>query len=612
MAHSFRTRLVNPRLGAYFGIFSSLLVTLFIALLILEQLGVSDRALRYAMLLGPLALFAAIAAASWTTQSRDFFAAGRRVPAAYSGLVLAVTAIGGTGFVAWPGLFFINGFDAWCLFIGVVLGFVVMGVSVAPYVRKAGAYTVPTFLARRFQSRLLRVTAASVFIVPMLLVLAAELTMSLWVTMLLAQLSPAIATALIVTVVSATVIVGGMRGLGWVGTAQAITAVISILTLATMAGLIATNFPLAQFSYGPVLRAIGRLEVAQQIPVPALSAFAFDLAGPGLEHVTRRFATPFGSVGPVAFTLATITIATGVAASPWLLPRAGTTVGVYEARKSLGWAVFFAGVIALTLSAIAVFARDYLMQDLVGRTAGDLPKWFTDLRGMGLAGIADEQSALAMMNFSFRRDGLLLALPLASGFPAMVTYAVLVGAIAASLAGAAATTYAIATLLSEDIIGGLRWDPPSDPYRLGIARLMTIVVALIGLVFVSVVKTDPLSLFLLAMGITGSSAFPVVFLSIWWKRLTVSGAIAAILAGFGTAMLALLAGQVVWLPVPSVLLGVVGFLPALAAAIVVSKLTPVPDRDVLEHVRDTRIPGGETVYDRELRLHRLQQTALKN
>ena len=60
MSLTSRTRFVNPRLGTYFGIFASSLAGLVLLLLIFEQLGTSDIVLRWAMLLGPLVLYAAI------------------------------------------------------------------------------------------------------------------------------------------------------------------------------------------------------------------------------------------------------------------------------------------------------------------------------------------------------------------------------------------------------------------------------------------------------------------------------------------------------------------------------------------------------------------------
>lgn len=607
MANSFRARMVNPRLGAYFSIFGSLIVALFLVLLILSQLGTPDALVRLAVLLVPAALYVAIAVLSLTSEAREFFAAGRRVPAVCSGLVLAVTAIGGTGVVAWTGLFFINGFDAWCIAIGVTIGFVVMAVAVAPFVRKSGAYTMPSFLARRFQSRMLRLTAASVMIVPMLLVLMAELSVLFWVSDLLLPGQPVIVLTHAALVIALVAGAGGIRGVGWTGTAQAITLLIAVVAVAGMIGVLMTNFPISQLSYGPVLRGIGRLEVSQVVPLMQAPAFGFKLAGTQFEPLLYRFAQPYGSVGPAGFALASLTVAGGVAAGPWLLPRSGTTVGVYEARKSLGWAIFFSGLVVLTLSALAVFFRDAVMQDLVGRTAQDMPPWFKDLLALGWARVKPGEGTLQLMDISFKRDAVLLAVPKVMGQPATMFYLLVAGVLAACLAAASATVYAIATLLAEDVVGGLRWEPPADSTRLTVARIMTAVAIVVGFSFVGLVAADPVRLFFWAMGLSAASVLPVVIISIWWKRLTHMGAISAMLTGFGVAITAIFAAEVGIVPISSSLVAVFGLLPAVVVAVAVSKTSPVPPREVLEQVRDVRIPGGETVYDREVRLSRLQQ-----
>nr|HML44700.1 sodium:solute symporter [Hyphomicrobium zavarzinii] len=140
MPFSHRTGYVNPRLGTYFGIFMSAFVALTLLVLILEGLGVSDSTLRLAMFLGPIAFYAIIGLAAYSSEPIDYFAAGRRVPAFYTGLVLAQTALGATGLVALTGAFFLIGFDALCIVIGGLAGFVVMAVLLAPFFRKFGAF----------------------------------------------------------------------------------------------------------------------------------------------------------------------------------------------------------------------------------------------------------------------------------------------------------------------------------------------------------------------------------------------------------------------------------------------------------------------------------------
>ena len=94
-----RTQSINPRLGTYFGIFASAFTALVLVLLIFEQLGVEDPVLRGLMLGGPLLLYAAVGLSARSTEPIDFFASGRRVPAVFNGMVLAVSGLGATGLV---------------------------------------------------------------------------------------------------------------------------------------------------------------------------------------------------------------------------------------------------------------------------------------------------------------------------------------------------------------------------------------------------------------------------------------------------------------------------------------------------------------------------------
>src|SRR6056297_2792722 len=325
MSSPHTTRLVNPRLGTYFGIFASAFVGLFLVLLILEQLEIPRQHLKLAVLLGPLILFGGISVAASTNNSGEFFAAGRRVPAVYNGLIFAVTTIGGIGLISLTGLFFLIGFDAWFMAIGIFAGFFIMGIVISPYLRKYGAYTVPTYLSRRFESRSLRLLAAMLFAVPLILLLAGELAIAVHAAGELTELPHAVIVTLLGATITVTAVLGGMRGIGWVGTAQAIAALLAVIVLAGIIGVIMTNLPLAQLSYGPVLRHIARTEEAQQITGSLQGLLAFTLPGPAPETLSNRIGAPFGSVGATSFIMGLLTVMMGVAAAPWLLPRCATT-----------------------------------------------------------------------------------------------------------------------------------------------------------------------------------------------------------------------------------------------------------------------------------------------
>jgi cation/acetate symporter len=606
MAITARTRLVNPRLGTYFGIFTATFAALVLMVMMLEQLGTADPVVRLAMFGGPIALYVAIGLASRAREAADYFACGRRVPAFFNGLVLGVTALGGAGFLAFTGSLLIVGVDAMCLSIGWCAGLVFMGVLFAPFLRKFGAYTVPTFIGRRFESRAVRIAAAAVFCVPLLLLLAAEARFAGYAgAWLLGQSERVVATA---TVGCAALIVlaGGMRSLTWASVAKAIAAMLALAVPASIVAIMVSNLPLPQMTHGNVLRLITRAEVAQGVPLVLAPPLAFDLPGVSLEPLVKRFIQCFGSVGSLGFVLMSFVIAAGIAAAPGLLSRAGTTPGVYEARKSLGWAVLVAGLVLLTLPAIAVYLRMMILDQIVGHAGDRLPGWFQVLQQAGIIRLETKAQLVKLSDIAFERDAALFALPIAAGMPQVIAYLSLAGSLAAALAALASSLMAIAAIMAEDVVHGLPNETGSDGNRIGTTRIAVIGAALLTIWLAVAMPADPLQLFLWSLTFGAAAPFPILLLAIWGRRTNAWGALAGMLAGFTATAFVILLGETGALALPSALAGAVGMPLALAAAVIVSKVTPAPGRNALDILREVRVPGGETVHDREMRLLRLR------
>jgi cation/acetate symporter len=135
------------------------------------------------------------------------------------------------------------------------------------------------------------------------------------------------------------------------------------------------------------------------------------------------------------------------------------------------------------------------------------------------------------------------------------------GVVAAALVAAGAATVALATVLAEDVVNGLSWEPlPRDP-RLWVGRIAIAGVALLGGAIALLAPTDPLRLLLWCLALSGSTLFPVLVLSIWWKRINAFGAIAGLACGFSVAVLTILAGEAHMLGLQGALAGILG-LPA--------------------------------------------------
>lgn len=606
MSLTSRTRFVNPRLGTYFGIFASSLAGLVMLLLIFEQLGTSDSVLRWAMLLGPLALYAAIGLCVPTQEPLEFFAAGRRVPAGYTGLGIGVATLGATGMVAMTGVFFLIGFDALCLMIGALAGFVIMSVMLAPFFRKFGAFTVPSYLGRRFESKFVRLLSAALLAVPALLMLAAELRMGAFAAGWLSGQPQSIMILVLVAAFIVTVVLGGMRSLTWSGSAQAIAAVLALIVPVTIVAVIVTNFPLPQLTNGPLLRALTHTEAAQGLAMVDAPSLTFALPGDGIGHIVKRFTAPFGAIGPIAFVVAMLTVMAGIASSPWLIPRVTMTPGVYETRKSLGWATVYLGLIMLTAAAVSVFMRDFLMDMIRAGPSGTLAPWMQQLVQLGFVSVDTAAAPLTYSSFGFLRDGVLLSLPVAAGLPSVFVYFAAAGIVAAALVGAGATASALGNVIAEDVVNGLSWEPLPRAGRVHMGRLAIGGAAVLGGVIALIAPTDPLRLLLWSLALSGSTFFPVLVLSIWWKRMNGFGAIAGMSCGFAVAVLTILAGEANILGLDGALAGILGLPAGALGALLASIATPGPSCGVLELVREIRIPGGEVIYDREMRLLRLK------
>lgn len=607
MAFSGRARVINPRLGTYFSIFAALIAALFFLNLILEQLSVGDAALRGTMLLIPFALYLVIGAGTYSNDILSFFAAGRRVPAGYTGLVLAHSAIGATFFVAGTGAFFFAGFDALVLLIGGLSGFVFMSMMLAPFYRKFGAYTVPSYFGRRFESKTLRIGTAMIAAVPMLLVLSGELRLGAIAAAQLSGMSEAAMIFLLIAVLALSIAPGGKRSFTWTGVAQSLAMLLGLVTAATFVATLVTYLPVPQLTHGPLVRTLVRNEIPSGLSLLQTWPLAFDLPTEGFHALAKPYIQPFGLVGPLAFVIGVLMVACGIAAAPWLLPRVAAAPGVYEARKSLGWATVYFGFALLTMSSVAVFMREFVLDVVMSDRIGPLPPWLFTAARHGFINFDQTAARLSFDALQFDRDSVLYTLPLAAELPIAFVYFLLVAAIAASLVTAGATAVSLAAILGEDVVQGLSWDPASSESRVWITRVFVVIAATCGGILALLAPTDALRLMFWALSLSAAALFPVLVLSIWWKPLTAQGALAGVMAGFATAALAIFASEAGLYPIPSAIAGSIGLPMATLVAIAVSTVLPEASRHDLEVIRDIRVPGGQIIYDREMQRLQLKK-----
>ena len=532
MALQSRQRTPNPHLGSYYGIVASAFVSLTILLAMAEQLGWRDGSIARLMILMPLVLYIAVAVAARTLNVEDFFVSGRRVPQVYNAFLLAVITVGGTGLFAYTGALFFMGFDGLAIGLGWTCGLLLASILFVPYLRRAGAYTLPALLGQRFRSQRTRMLASGLQIAPTILLLAAEVKIAAMVLAMFLPTAYWISVVIVVVFIAATGILGGMRALTWSGSAEFITGGLGLAIPLTAVAVVLTNLPVPQFTYGEMLESLSNAETTTGVTAIAPGM----LAGfPGQEPLAavKPFLQTFGTISEAGFFTLFICFTIGTAALPTLLSRSGVTASVADQRRSTAWALLLVALFAMTAPALVVFAKVLMFGDVAIIPTQGLPAWISNLSQLQILRPSDlnAEGTIGVSDLLVARDGIVLALPSLAALPHILTPLIAAAGLAVALAAAGSHLFTVGASLADDIYRSIDPQPVVLP-RLLVAWAAISLIALLMAVYLFIADVDALSYAVTAFAFAGATFFPVLLLAIWWPRCTVRGALPSLATGF--------------------------------------------------------------------------------
>ena len=614
MTLNYSTPVINPRLGSSFAIFASAYACLVVMLVVLEQLGLSAPTIDELIIVAPALFYIAIGFMTRTVNADDFLLAGQRVPPFYNALAFTSMVFGGSILLGSIGSLFFLGIDAIAIPVGCFAGLVLTGVLFVPYLRKAGANTLPGFLHLRFGHRGLRLTAAILMLAPCLIILVAEATLGgklLGYFLPLPQalginLSPsAFFLILVLASIFLTVVLGGMRSATWTQCVQFVV-LLGILAPLVAVSVIRTKLPLPQLTYGSQLEDIKAREVAKGfVTVTQPQPLSEVLPKSGAQPVVRPVERAFSALRPMDYLLLVFCLATGVAAHPAFLPRLSMTPTILASRRSMGWVTVVAGFVVLTIPAYAFFTKAMAVDALIGTPASDLPVWARALQQLGLISLPANQFDsfnAAAQRVTFQRDSLALILPVAGSLPRVCFGLAAASALAALSACAAGHLVAMANTVSDDVYHEFLNKAASPGRRLLMARLTMLLLAVTAFIMTQNLATDPLRWAIAAFSLSSGTFFSVLVLSVWWRRLTGTGALAGLLSGFAVTALYLRAGGTPLFGIDALTAAALGVPVSFFAALLVSFFSKAPEQSALEAIDEMRVPAGETLQSRMLRL----------
>jgi cation/acetate symporter len=303
----------------------------------------------------------------------------------------------------------------------------------------------------------------------------------------------------------------------------------------------------------------------------------------------------------------------GTAALPHILMRYYTTPSVREARKSVFWTLFFICLLYTSAPVLAVLAKFDVYTNIVGIKHADIPEWlaawravdpdlirFTDINGDGILQLAEMRIG---------GDLIVLMTPELAGLPYVISGLVAAGGLAAALSTADGLLLTISNALSHDVYYKMIDPHASTKRRVTVAKGLLLVVALVAAWVTSYKPGHILFLVGAAFSLAMSAFFPALVLGIFWKRANKWGAICGMVVGLSVCIYYMIVtypwlrdvfgitrpiAEYMWFKMNPISAGVFGMPAGFITMIIVSLLTPAPDKetqDFVEHVRYPRLAG---------------------
>lgn len=430
-----------------------------------------------------------------TRDSHSFYTGGKRITAFQNGMAIAGDALSAGAFLGLTSLVYNKGYDGFVYAIGYTTGMPLVLFLFAEKIRRLGQYTFTDVVHARLGGAEVRIFGGIATLVIVLFYLTAQLVGAGQLVGLFFGLNYYYGVIIVTLLMIAYVNFGGMQATTWV---QIIKASVMLF-----GGSVMTFLVLDVFDFNP--SGLLHAAVAQRSAGTAL------LAPVVLPH------SPASSVS------LGLTLMLGTAGLPHVLMKFFTVSDVKKARWSVFWATglmnyFYVITGVLGFGAMALLSHDTRYLDAQGAIKGG--------------------GNMVALHLAHVLGGDLLL-----GFMSAIAFATILAVVSGlTLSGAAA--------VSHDLYGAVRSGRDDGPSEFLISRLATILIGVTAMCLAFMFRTQNVAYMIsLAFSIACSSTFPILFLSIYWKRLSVAGAVWGGASGLVTAIAMTIMGPSVWVAV---------------------------------------------------------------
>ena len=540
-------------------------------------------------------IYMIIAIVARAGSTKEFYVAGGGVHPIVNGMATAADWMSAASFLSMAGLIAFMGFSGGQYLMGWTGGYVLLALLLAPYLRKFGKFTVPDFIGERYYSKNARLVA---LICALFISFTYVVGQMKGVGVAFARfLNVPFDTGVLIGIgiVFFYAVLGGMKGITYTQVAQFCVLIFAFTVPAIYISLQMTGNPIPQVGFGS--KGTDGVYLLEK-----LNLLSQDLGFDAYTSIDRgNLVNMFFITGALMF---------GTAGLPHVIVRFFTVPRVKDARISAGWALLFIAILYTTAPAVAVFARTNIINTLSEKPYAEVPQWFTNWEKTGLLTFDDKNKdgiiqyvADAQINeLTVDQDIIVLANPEIANLPPWVIGLVVAGGLAAALSTAAGLLLVISTSISHDLLKNYLRPDISEKNELYAARIaIAVAVVAAGLAglnppgFVAQVVA-------LAFGLAASSFFPAIILGIFDKRMNKEGAITGMIVGivFTASYIIYFKPQLggpglpenFWWGISPEGIGTLGMILNFVIALIVSRFTVAPPKEVQELTERIRTPRG--------------------
>jgi SSS family transporter len=455
----------------------------------------------------------------------DFFVAGRSVSVGWNASAISGEYLSAASFMGVAGMVMLNGYDALWYPVCYACGYLFLLLFIAGPLRRFGAYTIPDFAEGRYDSPVFRkIAVCFVLFIGFFYTMPQMKGAGTTLAYIFPGLHYSVGVIVVGAVITLNVSLGGMKGITLVQAFQywlkvfAIT--IPIFVLASIVGHYQQHLEAnktAQETVAATPAGIERKALPAKAPKDEQWIAPFgSLTTKAVDNAIKAAKTPEEKAALEAnkkpysllYTYSLIiALVCGTAGLPHILVRFYTNPDGVAAKRTTMWVMILIGV-------FYVFPPVY---GVIGRSL--MPELYEAIGSKGT-----DKVVLELPTLLAGRD-----YPLLGSVLSGITCA---GAFAAFMSTFSGLLVSMSSALAHDIYGRMLKPDSSPEQRLKAFKWAAVIIGVVSVgLGTQVEKLNINYLVGQAFAIAAASYFPLLFMSVWWRGMTMKGAATGMLVG---------------------------------------------------------------------------------